>query len=78
MLATTPLKSCFPDFNGESSNVTECIEFVRDKFLSKVEPDNRSRVTIFEISARFRKDVQQTWQELSQKLFVQWKQLNGK
>lgn len=74
MLKETPLSTCFPDYKGDSTEAA--LNFVKEQFLSKVDSKLREKVQIYEIAARFRKDVQYTWQELAKSLAVQWKKLN--
>jgi hypothetical protein len=74
MLKQQPLTTCFPDYSG---NTTEAaLTYVKEQFLSKVDGKLREKVAIFEIAARYRKDVQYTWQELAKSLTTQWKKLN--
>ncbi|KAJ1547411.1 hypothetical protein HK096_003055, partial [Nowakowskiella sp. JEL0078] len=60
---------CFEDFKG-SSELRENLDFIENKFKSQIMSGSPNRVKVFHIAARFKKDVKEVWDELTEHLRV--------
>lgn len=63
MTQEVPLTTCFKEYHG-SSNVQDAIQYVQEQFEKKME--KKDRLTSFVISARYKKDVKWSWEEVSE------------
>jgi len=74
-LAKTSLKVCFPEYDGKEgkeADVGEAIQYITKQFLARVSPKREGPpVLTWPVAARFKKDVQFSFQELREQVVTQ-------
>ncbi|KAI9222697.1 guanine nucleotide-binding protein alpha-8 subunit [Blastocladiella britannica] len=55
---------CFVDYSGTSEDVTPVLKFIEDKFRSVITSGDPNRLMVFNIAARFKRDVKHTWEDI--------------
>lgn len=63
-------RKAYPGFEGDTNNTSECVEFVRKEFLSKLNPDREpaAAVQTITISAMETSDIQKLFQTVAKKV----------
>lgn len=67
MIRTKDLSCCFPDYK-DGPDVQKAIEFIKSEFRKRMPDGQAKRLYIYEIAARFKKDVKFCWEQLTEVL----------
>jgi len=67
MLKEVPLTKCFPEYTG-GNDVKQALAFIEEEFRKRTPTDKRSKLKVYPVAARFKKDIKYSWDDLSKSL----------
>jgi len=67
------IKSFYKNYSGPD-DVRSCIDYIKEDFLSKVDEPYRKKIHVFEVAARYRKDIKYCFDEIKKILSSELKE----